>query len=143
MLTPKIFDHLLICENLWLHIKTNLIPSVHSAHKPILKSRDQIGHTFLTMSNHKIFNQLLIYLNLYQHTKYYAASSICFGDMVHLKILECDWLRPFWSISWEQNFYHTGFVKEALFDQLLDYVNLYQHVKNQAISLICSRDMVD
>ena len=29
------------------------------------------------------------------------------------------------------------------FDQLLIYVNLYQHVKNQAISLICSGDMVD
>ena len=29
------------------------------------------------------------------------------------------------------------------FDQLLIYVNLYQHVKNQAISLICSGNMVD
>ena len=29
------------------------------------------------------------------------------------------------------------------FDQLLIYVNLYQHAKNQAISLICSGDMVD
>ena len=29
------------------------------------------------------------------------------------------------------------------FDQLLIYVNLYQHAKNQAISLICYGDMVD
>ena len=29
------------------------------------------------------------------------------------------------------------------FDQLLIYVNLYQHAKNQAISLICSGDVVD
>ena len=29
------------------------------------------------------------------------------------------------------------------FDQLFIYVNLYQHVKNQAISLICSEDTVD
>ena len=32
---------------------------------------------------------------------------------------------------------------ENIFDQLLIYVNLYQHAKNQAISLICSGDMVD
>ena len=30
-----------------------------------------------------------------------------------------------------------------IFDQLLFYVNLYQHVKTQAISLICTGDMVD
>ena len=29
------------------------------------------------------------------------------------------------------------------FDQLLIYVNLYQHVKSQVISLICFGDMVD
>ena len=29
------------------------------------------------------------------------------------------------------------------FDQLLIYVNLYQHAKNQAISFICSGDMID
>ena len=32
---------------------------------------------------------------------------------------------------------------QKIFDQLLSYVNLYQYAKNQAISLICSRDMVD
>ena len=32
---------------------------------------------------------------------------------------------------------------QKFFDQLLIYVNLYQHAKNQAISLICSGDMVD
>ena len=31
----------------------------------------------------------------------------------------------------------------TFFDQLLTYVNLCQHVKNQAISLISSGDMVD
>ena len=28
-----------------------------------------------------------------------------FFEMVYLKILESDWLRPFWSISQEQDFY--------------------------------------
>ena len=29
------------------------------------------------------------------------------------------------------------------FDQLLFYLTLYEHAKNQAISLICSGDMID
>ena len=32
---------------------------------------------------------------------------------------------------------------KSFFDQFLSYVYLYQHAKNQAISLICSEDMVD
>ena len=43
-----------------------------------------------------------------------------------------DWPHPFLTM-WNQNF----------FDQLLIYVNLYLHAKNQAISLICFGDMVD
>ena len=31
---------------------------------------------------------------------------------------------------------------QTVFDQLFIYVNLYQHVKNQAILLICSGDIV-
>ena len=36
----------------------------------------------------------------------------------------------------------TGHI-QTFFDQHFIYVNLCQHVKNQAISLICSQDMVD
>ena len=32
---------------------------------------------------------------------------------------------------------------QNIYDQLLIYVNLYWHAKNQAISLVCSEDMVD
>ena len=32
---------------------------------------------------------------------------------------------------------------QKYFDQLLIYVNLYQHAKSQAISFICSGDMGD
>ena len=32
---------------------------------------------------------------------------------------------------------------QTFFDELLIYVNLYRHAKTQAISLICSRDMID
>ena len=37
----------------------------------------------------------------------------------------------------------TGHAPLKIFYQLLIYVNLHEHAKNQAISLICSGDMVD
>ena len=56
------------------------------------------------MPNQKMFDQLLIFVNLYQHAKNYTVSSICVGEMVDLIILESDWLRPFWPISQKQDF---------------------------------------
>ena len=57
------------------------------------------------MTNQKIIYQLLIFVNLYQHAKNEAVSSICSGEIVDLKILQSDWLRAFWPISKEQNFH--------------------------------------
>ena len=37
----------------------------------------------------------------------------------------------------------SGHTHQKIFDQVLIYVNLYPHVKNQVISLICSGDMID
>ena len=59
------------------------------------------------MPNQKIFDKVLIFVNLYQHAKTCTVSSICSGEMVNLKILEPDWLRPFWPISQEQDFSQT------------------------------------
>ena len=56
------------------------------------------------MPKSKIFDQLLIFVNLYQHPKNDAASLICSGEMVDLKILQFDWLRTFWYMSQEQAF---------------------------------------
>ena len=43
-------------------------------------------------------------MNLYQHAKNEAVSSICAGEMVvDLKILQSEWLRAFWPISQEDN----------------------------------------
>ena len=39
-----------------------------------------------------------------------AISSICFGDIVDLNILQFDWLGAFWSKSLEQVFPNIGFV---------------------------------
>ena len=59
---------------------------------------------FLTMHTQKQFDQLLIYVNLYQHAQNQAISLIGSGDMVDYKILQSDWLRTFWPISQEQKF---------------------------------------
>ena len=55
------------------------------------------------MPNQKTFEQLLIFRTLYQHTKNEAASFICSGEIVDLKILFSDWLTGFWPISQEQD----------------------------------------
>ena len=39
-----------------------------------------------------------------QETVLQSVSLICSGEMVDLKILESDWLRPFWPISQEKEF---------------------------------------
>ena len=61
------------------------------------------------MSKQNIFKQLLILVNLYQHTKNEAVSSMCSGEMVDLKTLQTEWLRAFcqnvWPISQEQDNY--------------------------------------
>ena len=44
------------------------------------------------MPNQTIFDKILIFVNLYQHAKNEAISSICSGEMVDLKILQSDWL---------------------------------------------------
>ena len=55
------------------------------------------------MPNQKIFNQLLIFMDFYRHAKNEAISSICSAEIVHLKILQSDWLRAFWPIIQEQD----------------------------------------
>ena len=54
--------------------------SVHSSHfrVPWL----DWPHLFLTIPTHKVFDQLLIYVNLYQYAKSQAISLICSGNTV-------------------------------------------------------------
>ena len=56
------------------------------------------------MPNQKLFEQLSICVNLYQHTKNEAVSWICSGEIVDLKILQSDWLKAFWPVSHKQDF---------------------------------------
>ena len=56
------------------------------------------------MPNQKIFNQLLISVNLHEHAKNAVVSSICSGEIVHLNIMQSDWLLAFWPVSQEWHF---------------------------------------
>ena len=82
MLTPNIFNHLLIvgiCGPM-----QKIIPSLHSGDTVNLRVQwPDRPHPFLTMPNQKSFYWLLIFVNWYQNAKYYAVS----GEMVDLKIL--------------------------------------------------------
>ena len=81
------------------------IPSVHSSDTVNFRvPRPDWPHSFLTMPHQKLFNQLLIFVNLYQHAKNEAVSYICSEEMLHLKISQSEWLQAFWPISQEQHF---------------------------------------
>ena len=51
------------------------------------------------MHTERFFNQLQIFMHLYQHTKNRAIPSIHYGDITDLKILQPDWLIAFSPIS--------------------------------------------
>ena len=51
-----------------------------------------------------LFNQLLIFMNLYQYVKNQAISSFCSKDTDVVKILQSDWLRTFRPISQKPDF---------------------------------------
>ena len=102
--TQKIFNHLLICMNLYQHAKNHFIPSVHSWDTVNFRVQMPHPHPFLIMPNQKMLVQLLIFVNLYQHAKNEAIWSICSGEIVDLKTLQSDWLIGFWPISQEQDF---------------------------------------
>ena len=89
MLTPKIFNHLLICVKLYKHAKNQLVPSVLSWDAVNFRvQRHDWSHSFLTMPQQKLFNQLLIFGNLYQRPENRAISSICFGEMLAILLVE-------------------------------------------------------
>ena len=67
-------------------------------------TRPDWQHPVFDQTQRKTFDQLLVFVNLYHHAKSVAVSSICSGEIVHLKILQSDWLRASWPIFQKQNF---------------------------------------
>ena len=87
MTTQNIFNLLLIFVSLYQRAKNQLIPSVHSSDTVNIRvQKPDWPHPFLThvqpMSNHKIFDQFLIFVNLLQHAKNEDVSSICSGEIL-------------------------------------------------------------
>ena len=80
----------------------------------------------LTRPTQKSLNQLLAFLNLYEHTKNQYATEANF------RVSWLDWPYPFLTSPTQKNF-----------DQLLIFVNLYQHAKNQFIPSVHSSDKVN
>ena len=68
--------------------KNQLIPSAPSGDTVNFQAhRPDWPQPFLAMPSQKVFDQLLIFVNLCQNAKNYTVSSICVGEMVDLKIL--------------------------------------------------------
>ena len=84
------------------------------------------------MPTQKNFDQLLIFVNLYHHAKKSVIPSVHSSGTVSFRVPSPDWAHPFLTMP-----------TQKIFDQLLIYVNFYQNAKNQAVLLICSRDMTD
>ena len=80
--TPKTFK--LIFMKLYQYTEDKLIPLVHS----IIESSDYNGHN-----------------NMLKMT----VSSICSGEIVHLEILQCDWLRRFFLMDLCRNTANKNF----------------------------------
>ena len=80
----------------------------------------------------KIFNHLLICVNLCQHVKTQLISFVHSWDTASFRVQGPDWPNPC--------FDHAQL---KIFKLLLIFVNLYQHAKNQPASSIYSGERVD
>ena len=87
---------------------------------------------FLTTPTEKSLNQLLIFLNLYQHAKNQFLPSVHSSDIVSFRVPSTNWPFLFLTI-----------LNPKIFNHFLICVNLCQHAKNQLISSIHSGDIVN
>ena len=109
------------------------ISSVHKLIQQILGFHELNGHTqFWPHSPKNYWNYFLAFLNLHQHAKIKFIPSIHSWDTVNFRVLWPGWSHPSLTTP-----------TPKFFDQILIYVNLCHHLKNQGISLICSGDTVD
>ena len=78
---------------------------------------------FLTMPTQTNFDQLLIFVNLYQHAKNQFIPSAHSSDTVNFKVPSHDWPHPFLNMPTPATF-------------KLIFRKLYQHAKNKLIPLV-------
>ena len=114
-LTMLIFDHdhTHFCVKLYWHAKNMLVSSVLSWYTVNFRvQRPDWPQSFLTKPHQKLFNQLLIFLNLYRHTKNEAVSSIYSREMINLKICNLNGCEHFGLYFREKKFPNRRFVQE-------------------------------
>ena len=68
----------------------------------------------------KFFDQLLIFVIMYQHAKNQCNPSVHSSDRVNFRVWSPDWPHPFLTM-----------LTQKIFNQFLICVKLYQHAKNQ------------
>ena len=81
---------------------------------------------FLTTPTEKSLNQLLIFLNLYQHAKNQFLPSVHSSDTVNFRVSSTNWPFLFLTI-----------LTPKIFNHFLICVNLCQHAK-KSVNFICS-----
>ena len=77
------------------------------------------------MPTQKIFDQLFIFVNLYQHAKNQFISSVHSSDTVSFKVPSHDWPQPFLTMQAPKTF-------------KLIFMKLCQHAKNKLITFVNS-----
>ena len=113
----------------------------------ILGSCNQTGHTHFwpyppplplpssdthTHTNTQMFDQLLISVNLYKHTKNGVIPSVHPSDTVNFRILSPHWLQPFLTMP-----------TTKISNHFLICMNLYQYAKNHFIPSVSFWDTVN
>ena len=122
-----------LIEDYWITVSMQKISLFHKLIQQILGSHELTDHAHFWPSPPKNHSKNLFLSWIYttmQKNKFIP--SIDSWDTANFRVPWPDESNPFLAKP-TQNF----------IDQLLIYVNFYQHAKNQATSLICSGDMVD
>ena len=90
----------------------------------MLESRDQTGHIhFWLCPPKKFFDQLLIFVNLYQHAENQFILSVHSSDTANFEVPSHDWPHPFLAMPNPKTF-------------KLIFMKLYQHAWNKLIPLV-------
>ena len=98
------------------------------------------AHPFMTTPIPIFFDQLLISMNLYQHSKNQAFSSFRSRDIIYLKILQSDWPKTFWHISQEPDFSKIfpsilQLIQTSIIDQIKKKKSLHFHTHSKNLRL--------
>ena len=127
MPTHKTFYHFWIFANLYQHAKIQFTPSVYSL--------DTVNFRY----NHFWPSPPPKFSNIFKHAK--ICTSMQKIGYFHLFILD---IKSLLESTDQIDYTHILIlIYQKTFEQLLFFVNLYQYAKNEAVSSICSEEIVD